>query len=102
MTRDEVVELVHPWEPAGADAPALTAELEVEVAPGHPLHDRRCRAVARRVDGGEVLFATSGVDPRVFVVELTRSGRREQPPLPESVAYPSLGDWFLELRRGGR
>jgi hypothetical protein len=101
MPRDIVVELVHPWQPAGAEGPDLATELEVEVAPGHPLHDRRCRAIARRVDRDEVLFATSGADPRVFVVSLTGSGHREAPPLPEAVAFPSLGDWFAELRRGG-
>lgn len=102
MSRDDVVELLPPWEPAGTDAAALAAELEAEVGPGHPLHDRRCRAVAQRADRGEVLFATSGADPRVWVVTLTRSGRREAAPQPTAVAYTSLGDWFGELRRGPR
>ncbi len=102
MPRDEVVELLHPWEPPGAEAAELVAELEVEVAAGHPLYDRHCRAVARRVDRHEVLFATSGADPRVFVVTLTRSGKREPLPQPEAIAFPSLGDWFTELRRTAR
>lgn len=99
MNTEEVVELLHPWAPAGAAASDLLGELTREVAPEHPLFSNRCRAVARRVDGDDVLFATSGIDPRVYVVHLTWSGKRESPPLPTTIAFPSLGDWFAEQRR---
>jgi hypothetical protein len=87
---------VQPWEPvdAGATRDGLAQELLREVAPGHPLYGIPVRAIARRNDCDDVLFALQDGSGRVAVVHLTwiRS-IPDRPPWPGTSLYPSLGDW---------
>ncbi len=61
------------WEEITANAQqALEAELRHEVSPEHPLYDVSVKAMARRQDCDDVLFAVIG-SPSVAVVHLSYS-----------------------------
>jgi len=61
-------------------ADALTDELLRELAPGHPLHGRDVRVIARSLETDDVVVV---VDDEVAVVHLTWTPRKsERPPLP--------------------
>ena len=75
----------------GEQQPAfsLTAELQREVCPGHPLHRVACRAVARnREDPNEFLFATENPRMPLAFVHLTWT-KEEQPNFPWVEGYES-------------
>ena len=87
-----------PWV-AVADGGALVAELKRELTSGHVLRGQAVRAVARRVDDDDVLFAVGDPPSMLAVVHLTWSGRREpKPEFPWTVTHPSL-DAFLRQQR---
>jgi hypothetical protein len=86
-----VIPLLDPWT-AVADGDALEAELRREVAPGHALYGRGVRALARRTDCDEVLFALVGSD-ECAVVHLTWTGKAERAPLPFTATFPSVPTW---------
>ncbi|GAB2983638.1 hypothetical protein [Nocardioides montaniterrae] len=61
-------------------ADALTDELLRELAPGHPLHGRDVRVIARSLVTDAVVVT---VDDEVTLVDLTWTPRKtERPPLP--------------------
>ncbi|HUE73676.1 MAG TPA: hypothetical protein VMP01_22550 [Pirellulaceae bacterium] len=83
--------LPDPWQPAAENASALERELCSEVAPGHPLHGRSCRAVARRIDCDEVLFEVGST--QLAVVHLTWRGAAEtNSNFPATSLYDSFED----------
>jgi hypothetical protein len=78
-------------------AEVLEAELELEVAPGHPLHGRSWHVVARALPQDDVLVASGD---GVAVVHLTWSGRVESPPWPTTTFLSSAEAFesFIEFR----
>lgn len=89
--------LLDPWL-AVEDGAALVAELQRELAPGHPLYGSSTRAIARRGDNDDVLFTLE--NGQVAVVHLVWSGHAEQPPSwPWAVTYRDLEQWLSECMR---
>ncbi len=70
----------YPWKRLRGTAPALDAELQKEVAPGHPLFGCEATAVAKAVDSDAVLFAVSLPDTPWAIVHLTWRGQPETNP----------------------
>jgi hypothetical protein len=71
-------------------------ELARELAPGHILENRAGRALMRRTDCDDVLFAVRN-SAEVALVHLTWSGNREQPGFPHTRIFASMLDWFDEV-----
>lgn len=88
-----------PWKGISpGDAETLGDELARELAPGHPLHGVKTRAVARRIDTDDVLFALEGHAHEFACVHLTWSGAPEPAPSwPAATLYRDWDDW---RRRG--
>lgn len=79
---------------------ALAAELLREVAPGHPLHGRAVRVIARALPNDDVIVL---VDDEVAVVHLTWTRRKsERPPLPQTTFLGSVEDFesYVEAQYG--
>jgi hypothetical protein len=77
---------------------ALTAELLREVAPGHPLHGRAVRVIARALPNDDVIVL---VDDDVAIAHLTWTRRKsERPPLPTTTFLDSFEDFdsYVESR----
>jgi hypothetical protein len=71
-------------------AEALTEELLRELAPGHPLHGRAPRVVARAEPNDDVVVV---VDDEVTLVHLTWTSRKsERPPYPRTEVLASEQD----------
>jgi hypothetical protein len=78
----------------GAEAQELTAELQREIGPRHPLAGVRVVPVARRHDRDDVLFLLPEAGDRLALVHLTWSRKREADPRwPNTVFYESWEDW---------
>lgn len=89
---------LNPWGPVdGNGAAALERELSRELKLSHPLYGKPVRAIGRRDDSDDVLFALGDGSTRVAVVHLTWTGSREHPPWPQWETYLSLDDW-VQLR----
>lgn len=87
------MEWLAPWDAVEA-GDGLDAELRREVGPGHPLHGVATRALGRRCDQDDVLFALEDGTGRVAVVHLTwTSSPPEEPPWPSARLFPSLAAW---------
>jgi hypothetical protein len=98
------MEWIAPWQPVEhpEESAALTAELQRELAPGHPLAGLPLRPIARRAGCDDVLFAVEDGSGRVAVVHLTWRGSQEVPPWPVSTLYDDLTAWAAaELRPSG-
>jgi hypothetical protein len=95
------VRWVEPWQPieAPAEAGALLAELLRELPPAHPLAGLPLRAVGRRPDCDDVLFAVEDGSGRVASVHLTRRAAQEVLPWPVSSLYDDLSAWAVAARR---
>lgn len=76
-------------------APELDAELARELGPEHSLYGQQVRAIARRLDRDDVVFAIRR-SPTVAEVHLTWSGRREPTDFPTTRIFASMLDWFAE------
>ena len=84
-----------PWHDVGASAAQLELELQSEVGPGHPLKNKRMRAIATRQDCDDVLFVGADDPTLVAVVHLTYANRPERDPRwPDTTFFASLHDWF--------
>jgi len=73
-------------------AASFDDELLREVAPGHPLYERRCVAIAKREATDDVLFAVGAGE--VAVVHLTWAQKPEPPPWPSTTFYTSFDDFL--------
>ena len=82
-----------------AHAAGLERELSRELSAGHPLFGLSVRALGRRQDRDDVLFAVADGTERAAVVHLTWTSRAEQWPWPEAVVYASLSAWAAEGMR---
>jgi hypothetical protein len=93
--RDErfaLADIGEPWSTDGLSN-GLAAELTRELGDDHPLRGVRPRAIARRHDRDDVLFALGGGPAPYAVVHLTGSGKAEGPAWPSFEAYESLAEW---------
>jgi hypothetical protein len=81
--------MLDPWDWV-KDGRGLEAELAREAVRGHPLFGVTVRAVARRFDQDDVLFAW---DAGVAVVHLTWS-RETDPRWPSTARYASIEEWM--------
>jgi hypothetical protein len=86
-----VAEFTYPWRELGAqEALILENELRLEVRNGHPLFAQPFKALARKDDSDEVLFAYT---KKYAVVHLTYSGKGElSPDYPWTLQFNSLDD----------
>lgn len=88
LLRIEDVTLLEPWT-AVTSPESLEAELARELMPGHRLFGRKLRAVAKRSDSDDVLFAD---DKLAAVVHLTWA-KEPQPDLPDAQIFASVEEW---------
>lgn len=86
--------LLSPWQVPHSPE-GLTAELKRELSPGHPLFDKRLRALAVARDRDDVLFEIAdGEGRRYAVVHLTWTGHHETAPnCPWTDFFESLERW---------
>lgn len=83
-----------PWEPV-EDGSRLEAELAREISPLHPLHGKTLRAIAKRIDRDDVIFAGAEC---IAVVHLTWSSKKETDPRwPSTYVFPSIDDLAAQL-----
>ena len=86
-----------PWREVNSSGdPSLERELAREIGPAHVLAKRSARALMRRSDRDDVLFAIRE-SPEVALVHLTWSGARERDGFPTTRIFPSMLDWFEEV-----
>jgi hypothetical protein len=89
-----------PWHPVAHDASlvvGLEQELRRELGVGHPLHCLPARALGRRPDCDDVLFALEDGTGRVAAVHLTFThSPPERPPWPLTTIYASFEAWVSE------
>lgn len=90
------IDFLQPWESVGPDqADAFLSELSRELSPGHPLHDFELKAFGHSRAADDVLFATD--DGRVVEVQITWTGRPEQPPWPMHRLYLTVDKWIEQV-----
>src|SRR4051812_3532427 len=90
------------WYECGSSSAGLEAELQREMAPGHPLFGKPVRVAARRRDCDDALFTIVGTST-VAMVHLTWSGRPEGAAYPWTELYDSFEVWrlFIEAQEPG-
>lgn len=82
-----------PWAGVGDVADSLDAELAKELSSRHSLRGATVRAIGKRTDCDDVLFAIKGGN-RLAVVHLTWSGQAESDDnYPATVMYHGWQDW---------
>jgi hypothetical protein len=88
------MEWLEPWQPLEDSGDPLVAELQKELAPGHPLHGVDVVPLARRIDCDDVLFATANPLHALAVVHLTWAGKTERDPRwPWTTLFSGWADW---------
>lgn len=93
------MEWLAPWRPiAGEEATGLERVLRREVGPNHVLHGLPVRALARRVDCDDVLYAIKDGTCRVVNVHLTWT---QDPPVREPWPTATFFSSFDVWRRDG-
>lgn len=92
---------LEPWHQiAGEHVVAIERELRRELAEGHALYGLPVRALARRQDCDDVLFAIEDGSGRVAVVHLTWiSAPPERALWPSTTFFASLDAWIVEGMR---
>ena len=70
-------------------AGALAAELQREVAPGHPLYGQSWRVIARALTSDDIVVERGG---EVAVVHLTWTQKPERPPWPVTTLIASADE----------
>jgi hypothetical protein len=97
------MEWLEPWHSIEDDpdqVAAMERELLRELGVGHPLFGLSVRALARRHDCDDVLFAIEDGTGRVAVVHLTWTASvPERPPWPGSAMFASFESWVAEGMR---
>ena len=92
-----------PWHSIADDSNEVTGmerELRRELSAGHPLYGLPVRAMARRQDCDDVLFALADGTGRVAVVHLTWThSPPEAPPWPVTVVYPTIERWAEQVMK---
>ena len=80
------------------DQRRLEAELTRELRPSHSLFGVPMRAIGRRPDQDDVLFALSDGTGRVAEVRLTWAAH-EQPPWPHVELFDDIEHWMRSRRK---
>ena len=95
----ETSDLPEPWlRLTDADGQGLVTELNREVTQGHVLYGKDdIRAVARREDCDDVLFA---VDSLFALVHLAYAGKEQDPRWPATVLFSSWSEFVSAASRG--
>jgi hypothetical protein len=83
----------------GRHVASFEAELHRELSPGHPLYGLRLRAIGRRPDRDDALFAIDDGSGRVAQVHLTWLGAEERLPCPVARIYNDVAAWVAEQGR---
>lgn len=85
------VEWLEPWSAVVDDGmrAQLESELAKELGVGHVLFGRPTRALARRHDQDDVLYAV-GSPSQVAVVHLSYAANPDQPPWPSTTLFDNL------------
>jgi hypothetical protein len=85
---------LEPWQPLTAAARgALEQALQRELATGHALFGRPARAIAKRIDSADVLFALEA-PAQLAVVHLAHA-RKRSPESPHALCFDGVQD-FVE------
>jgi hypothetical protein len=93
-SRLDDIEWLEPWIGVEDRARESTErELTRELAAGHVLFGRKARAVGRRQDQDDVLFALDG--PRQFAVVHLTYARETRPEFPHTLVFESIQE-FVE------
>ncbi len=94
---------VKPWQPIDSppEAAAFAAELQAELAPDHYLYGLPVRAIARRADRDDVLFALEDGSGRVAWVHLTWALRPERLPWPMATMHDDFEAWMAYEEQAG-
>jgi hypothetical protein len=89
------MEWLEPWRPvSGEEATGLERVLRREIGPGHELYGLPVRALARRDDCDDVLFAIEDGTGRVVDVHLTWTrDPPERGPWPIAIFFTSFDVW---------
>lgn len=90
---------LEPWYPIVDDVPQVTAmarQLNAELSRGHALHSVPVRALARRGDCDDVLFAIEDGTRRVAVVHLTWSTSAQPAGFPTTTFFANLDAWRVD------
>ncbi|MEY4701009.1 MAG: hypothetical protein RL326_1196 [Pseudomonadota bacterium] len=88
-----------PWQhidESSSERKALESELAREVTEGHQLYKHDVRAIARRLDNDEVLFAVTAPRTCFAVVHLAWSGCESDPDWPATEIFSSLTQFAEE------
>ncbi len=97
------MEWLEPWRPvAGEEATGLERVLRREVGRDHALHGLPVRALARRDDCDDVLFAIEDGTGRVVDVHLTWThDPPERAPWPITIVFSSVEVWRRDRMQPG-
>ena len=85
------IKWLEPWE-AIIDGALFEAELQTEVCRGHPLYQIEVKAIGRRLDCDDVLFALANHSHALAVVHLTYA-RESNPGWPQTRLFADTEDW---------
>jgi hypothetical protein len=93
-------EFKEPWAdmseyPVG-NGEALLQKLHLELSKGHPLQGMELQVIARREDRDDLLLLSG---ENYFVVHLTWSRKREEPPFPLHEQFSSPGEVRMKLEQ---
>jgi hypothetical protein len=80
-------------DPVGSNG--LARELASELSPGHHLFGQAWTIVARAKPQDEVVVTTDSV---VYLVHMTWTHKRERPPCPDALAFPSAAEFEDAIR----
>ena len=75
------------------DKRVFEIELRRELEIGHPLFSIPVTAIGRRHDQDDVLFQLNNGTGRVAEVHLTWSGKKENPPWPNTLVFETFAGW---------
>ena len=88
------IQWLEPWVPIETvQRKSFEAELQREVKPGHLLYQVEVKAVARRLDCDDVLFALTNHSSALAVVHLTYSVSEVSPQWPHTLLFDSVEEW---------
>ena len=86
------IEFLLAWEEIAPEIQQyLEQELQMEVGRNHPLDQVSAKAIARRIDRGDVLFAFA--DGRCVVVHLAFAGRETRSAYPSARFFENIESW---------
>ena len=100
----ETVQWIEPWQPIDtpSEADALRVELSRELPPAHPLSGLPIRAIARRRDDDDVLFAIEDGSGRVASVHLTWRAARRGPAMAQHDSVAKTSSAWARAAPGSR